>query len=152
MHKNYSVSLGTKCLENLLLLINTQHYMYMYSLFQIAICRILQLHSYDGRSLTVRHYRCTCKSRNLVMRLCTCYAISGLATQSQDWNRISRLECNPRILRVRSTILRLHKILRLRGTNRAQVPPLFWHKYNINFICSQVHVLLECLVDKECNP
>ena len=54
-----------------------------------------------------------------------CYAISGLATQSQDWNGISRLECNPRILRVCSTMLRLHKILRLRGTNRAQVPPLF---------------------------
>ena len=36
MHKNYSIFLDTKGLENLLLLINTQYY----SLFEIAICHL----------------------------------------------------------------------------------------------------------------
>jgi len=114
MH-NYSVSLGTKRLRNPPLLINTQHYssrrnMEADAAYQSCLpsCE-LHIHS---RSLT---FRCTGKVeiRRLRMqiytisRLRTC--LTQLCAQSRDWNTISRLECNLRILRMRNAILRLRK-------------------------------------------
>ena len=94
---NLSVSLGTKRLENLPLLINTQHH----SFFQIAICRLWRQmpfikdvfhptsytvdHSLSGQSS--KSVDCACKSRDLEIAH-TCCAISRLPAQSQDWNAI----------------------------------------------------------------
>ena len=96
MHKNYSVSLGTKRLENLPLLINTQHY----SLFQITIWMQTMLikdvyHPASYTVMTVDH------------------SLSGVtASKFIDIDCACKL-CHLEIAHVCYTILRLERNLRI---------------------------------------
>ena len=134
MHRNYSESFRTKSLENLPLLINTQHY----SLFQIAICHLWRqmtlikevFHSASYTVITVDHslsgitawkfiaIDCACKSCD-PDRTCMCYTIARLAAQSWHWNAILRM-CN--------TILRLCKFSDF--VEHIQVPIVYISSYS----------------------
>ena len=117
MHKNYSVSLGTK--HHLPLLINTQHY----SLFQISICNLWRQatlikdvfhppsytlmtadHSVSGITVDID---CTCKSRNL--KIAHMLHNLKIRTQSRDSENAQRNLNIAQIFRLRGTYILLIK-------------------------------------------